>query len=110
LSDGGLAIALVEMCFAGALGASVDLSKVTAPGCSSATEVLFSESQGRILLEVAPDKQAAFEAALAGHACERIGVVQAGEMVAIAGLGGQPLVSLSHVDGKAAWKNALDFQ
>jgi phosphoribosylformylglycinamidine synthase len=110
LSDGGLAVALVEMCFAGALGASVDLSKVTAPGCSSATEVLFSESQGRILIEVAQAAQQSFEAALAGHACERIGVVKAGEMVDIAGLDGKPVVSLSHVDCKAAWKNALDFQ
>jgi phosphoribosylformylglycinamidine synthase II len=46
LSDGGLAVALAEACFGHGLGA-----RVTVPGSPTA---LFSESQGRILLAVAP--------------------------------------------------------
>jgi phosphoribosylformylglycinamidine synthase subunit PurSL len=50
LSEGGLAVALAEMCIAGRLGVEVtDL-----PHADIAT-ALFSESQGRLIVEVDPD-------------------------------------------------------
>jgi phosphoribosylformylglycinamidine synthase II len=55
LSEGGLAVALTEMLFAGGLGAAVDLAGV--PCAEDADEdatLLFSESASRYLLEVTP--------------------------------------------------------
>ncbi len=74
-SDGGLAVALAEMCIGGRLGAEVDLAEVPQCGCSGALEVLYSESTSRFVVSVAPDKQAVFEALFAGQHCARIGVV-----------------------------------
>jgi phosphoribosylformylglycinamidine synthase II len=51
LSDGGLAQGLVESCLVGGCGATIDLSPVLDPFVS-----LFSESAGRALVTVAPDK------------------------------------------------------
>jgi len=57
LSEGGLAVALSEMLFAGNLGASVDLAGVarTEDVTDDAT-IFFAESASRYLLEIAPEK------------------------------------------------------
>ena len=51
LSDGGLGVALAEACLAGQTGA-----RVTLPG--DAFTALFSESAGRVLVEVAAGREA----------------------------------------------------
>ena len=61
LSEGGLAVALAEMAFAGGVGA--DVTGFAAPGLSDEA-ALFSESTTRFLVEVRPDRTAAFEACL----------------------------------------------
>lgn len=54
LSEGGLAVALAEMAIAGRLGVFVTLS-TDAFSPLGAAELLFSESNGRLLLEVKPE-------------------------------------------------------
>ncbi|MCL6456570.1 MAG: phosphoribosylformylglycinamidine synthase subunit PurL [Gorillibacterium sp.] len=51
LSEGGLAVALAESCISGRIGAKVELATDLRPD-----HLMFSESQSRILLSVAPDK------------------------------------------------------
>lgn len=49
-SDGGLFVSLVEMCFAGRVGASLDLASLGAePGANTAQHRLFSEELGALL-------------------------------------------------------------
>ncbi len=48
ISDGGLSIAIAEMCIFGKMGASVDLSKVG----GNTHEVLFSEAQSGVVISV----------------------------------------------------------
>jgi phosphoribosylformylglycinamidine synthase len=67
LGRGGLAVALAKSAMAGMLGADVDISKITGDA-KSPTEKLFSESQGRILVSIAPQKQKEFETAMKGFA------------------------------------------
>jgi phosphoribosylformylglycinamidine synthase subunit PurSL len=55
LSEGGLAVALAEMLFAGNLGAAIDLAGVPcAEDADSDDILLFSESPTRFLLEIEP--------------------------------------------------------
>ena len=80
LSEGGLAVALAEMCIAGRLGAEVEIaglrdSAATSTDVSDPTDLLFSESNGRLLVEVAPEDAPAFEALLAEECLSRIGAV-----------------------------------
>ncbi len=71
LSDGGLGVALAEMCIGGRLGAEVNLDAVPTVGELSLTELLFSESSSRLLVSVAPEKVDTFNAYMRGtiYAC-----------------------------------------
>ncbi len=56
-SEGGLAVALAEMCLAGGVGAEVKLMSVPRDpywSYSADEAILFSESNGRFLIEVRP--------------------------------------------------------
>jgi phosphoribosylformylglycinamidine synthase len=54
LSEGGLAIALMESCIGGGLGAAVDLELLHSFRELTIEDVLFSESAGRFLISVDP--------------------------------------------------------
>jgi phosphoribosylformylglycinamidine synthase len=69
LSEGGLAVALAEMCIGGRLGATID----TLPHDDLAT-ALFSESTGRLVVEVEPRSVPAF-LRIMGDDVERLGEV-----------------------------------
>jgi phosphoribosylformylglycinamidine synthase len=74
-SDGGLAVALAEMAIGGRLGADLDCD--AAPGAARLTdlELLYSESQSRLVATVSPDNQTAFEALFAGQPAGLLGTV-----------------------------------
>ena len=71
-SKGGLAIALSLITVGGGLGADVDLSGL---GEIDAATKLFSESNSRFIVSVAPEKAAALEALFAGLPIAKVGVV-----------------------------------
>jgi len=76
LSEGGLGVAAAEMARAGRLGVRLDLSCVPRdPDVTRADVILFSESNGRFLVEVRPEDAAGFEAALAGCPFASVGEV-----------------------------------
>jgi phosphoribosylformylglycinamidine (FGAM) synthase-like enzyme len=102
-SEGGLAVALAEMALAGRLGAEVTLP--TAAGLS-AGEYLFSESNGRLLLEVAPQDAPAFEQALSGVAIALLGRVADNHRLRVV-QGGAALLDLTVDELVKAWCNIL---
>ncbi|PKL06747.1 MAG: phosphoribosylformylglycinamidine synthase [Spirochaetae bacterium HGW-Spirochaetae-9] len=89
LSDGGLGTALAEMCLGGGLGADIDLrclEQALYPlaangeilprqqyGQGLDVLILFGETNGCLLVEVAPGKAEKFEAFMAGLPCRKIG-------------------------------------
>ncbi|MCI0358448.1 MAG: phosphoribosylformylglycinamidine synthase subunit PurL, partial [Planctomycetaceae bacterium] len=91
-SEGGLAVALAEMAFAGGLGARIRLADVPherathLPGTEWNTMLLFSESASRFLVEVAPASRANFERMLreANVPFAEIGEVTASDRLEIA--------------------------
>jgi phosphoribosylformylglycinamidine synthase len=70
---GGLGIALAKSAMAGMLGCSLDIADIS--GSLRNDTVLFSESQGRVLVSVKPGDRAAFEEALADVPCALLGKV-----------------------------------
>jgi phosphoribosylformylglycinamidine synthase len=91
-SDGGLAIALAECCISGKMGASVQLEI----GDSRLDEALFGEGGARILVSVAPDRQAEWEAFLGDRLSRywrEIGTVGGGALK-LATAGGEVLIHL----------------
>jgi phosphoribosylformylglycinamidine synthase len=79
LSEGGLAVAAAELAFAGDLGVALDLGALALDALPSGYDpvatALFSESCSRFLVEVAPERCAAFEARFAGLPWARIGEI-----------------------------------
>jgi len=107
LSDGGLGVALAEMCFAGDLGAEVDLKLVPMAECTTETEVLFSETPGRILIEVSQENALNVESLFAYMPFARIGRVNRGDSISFKGFDGETVMAVSRIDAKNAWKSTL---
>ena len=81
LSEGGLAVAVAEMAFAGGYGIHLHLNQVPhalklKKTQESITALLFSESNTRFVCEVAPESVDAFTAAFAGIPVACIGSVE----------------------------------
>jgi phosphoribosylformylglycinamidine synthase len=108
LSEGGLATALAEMSFAGELGLEVNLATTASRDQLNATELLFSESNTRFVIEVEPESKAALEKLFVS-----LPLIQLGQVVAT------PNVLISHNDLQLinqpwsalfqAWHSPLDW-
>jgi phosphoribosylformylglycinamidine synthase len=118
LSEGGLAVAAAEMCFAGGLGAALQLDAVahdlgTGTDASRDVCLLFSESNSRFLCEVSPEAKQAFEQTLQGVPWAAIGRVTAEPNLEIRGTGAgdgqQPVVRAAIPELKQAWQKPLDW-
>ena len=109
LSEGGLAVAAAEMAFAGELGVELDLTAVPFDGQKSDAAILFSESNTRFLVEVAPEKEAEFLAALEGVAAAKIGSVNSGTKLTVKGIAGGNVIDAELANLKAAWLKPLDL-
>ncbi|MDR0977706.1 MAG: phosphoribosylformylglycinamidine synthase subunit PurL [Endomicrobium sp.] len=59
-SEGGLAVAVSEMAFAGGKGVKIDIDTVKTDNKMTAAETLFSESNGRFVIEIKPENESAF--------------------------------------------------
>jgi phosphoribosylformylglycinamidine synthase len=94
LSEGGLLVCAAEMAIGGRLGVTVDLAAVPAADGLTPGQVAFLERPGRLLVEVAPAGAAAFEAALAGHACAAVGAVTATAELVVSGAGAEVRVAV----------------
>ncbi|PID39110.1 MAG: hypothetical protein CR984_07825 [Proteobacteria bacterium] len=101
---GGLAVHLALVAMGGDLGLTVDLSKVPTNGTERDDVLLFSESAGRFIVTVAPDRAAAFEQEMAGFPVACVGQVAASRQLVIDGTGGRRLVDLSLDTLMSAWK------
>jgi phosphoribosylformylglycinamidine synthase len=103
LSEGGFAVAVAEMAFAGGVGA--DVTKL--PGAISEETKLFSESPTRFLIEAKPDRAAALASCFAGLPCVRVGTTVAEPRLRIAGANGEWLVWVKLSELKDAWQKPL---
>jgi phosphoribosylformylglycinamidine synthase len=70
-------------------------------------ECLFSESAGRFVATVAPEKAETLEGLFKGLPLGRVGEIIAEPRLTITAHGGRPIVDLDLKETKAAWKAAL---
>ena len=105
LSEGGLAVALAEMAFAGGLGADVrHLGAASLPD----DVLLFSESTTRFIVEVRPDKVSALQMHFGSDMpLSQIGQTCQEPRLRIAGASGTRLIEASLTELKEAWQKPL---
>ncbi len=99
LSEGGLAVAAAEMCIAGRLGLNLNLNLN-----------LFAESSGRFLVEVAPQDVAAFELAMNGHPCTRLGNITSDHMLRVRDAHGNVMIQSNVDDLCRAWQGGKEAE
>jgi phosphoribosylformylglycinamidine synthase subunit PurSL len=101
LSEGGLAVAIAEMAFAGDIGADVTgLDELKVPDAVA----LFSESPTRFLVEVRPGDEAAFRREFEGVPLFAVGRTVAERRLRIAGADGEWAVWAPLTELKEAWQ------
>jgi phosphoribosylformylglycinamidine synthase len=105
LSEGGLAVALAEMAFAGAVGA--DVTGLDALGALPDEVLLFSETPTRFVIEVAPANVQLVRECFGDVPLFPIGKAVKEPRLRIAGSGGEWLVWAQLSDLKEAWQKPL---
>jgi phosphoribosylformylglycinamidine synthase len=104
---GGLAAGLAKVAMGGRLGLKVDMAKIPGAAGCSAQELLFSESNSRFIMTVAPGDAVKVEALLNGVPFARIGEVIEERNLEIKTPGGI-LTALSICELLAKYKGTLD--
>ncbi len=107
-SEGGLAVALAEMAFAGGIGADI-IHLAELPGTANLDDTtrLFSESLTRFVLEVQPEYEAELQQHFSGLPWARLGVTVAEPRLRIAGSAGEWLIWAKLSELKEAWQKPL---
>ncbi len=106
LSEGGLAVAATEMAMAGGLGMRISIDSVARE--LSSTEVLFSESNSRFLVEVSAEAADEFENLMRSAAvpAARLGTIEDSNQLTVF-RDAQLVLEVSIPDAKEAWLRPL---
>jgi len=110
ISDGGMAVALAEMAFAGNVAVEIDLLKVPHSIKRNVLRddlILFSESNSRFIVEVAQERKKEFEDALKGITFSCIGKTVNGKRFFVKGLAGDAVIDCDIRQLKNAWQSPL---
>ena len=114
-SEGGLAVALAEMAFAGGLGIEADLrglprSPDLTPGAPGVIDaLLFSESNSRYIVEVEPEKYDAFAKLMLNLPFGQIGRVTDTQIVVIKAENGREVIKADIASLKKTWQKTFDW-
>jgi phosphoribosylformylglycinamidine synthase len=107
LSEGGLGVSAAEMAFTGDLGLEIDISKVPLSEEMRDDFALYSESNGRLLVEVPEKDYGEFESIMSDSVFARIGLVKEKKTLRLA-KNGEPLIELPLKTLIEAWKTPLE--
>ena len=107
LSEGGLAVAIAEMAFAGNVGATITLDAVTMPLPLTPEVTLFSESPTRFLIEALPEHHDELAKLFEGLPFSRIGTTHAEPTLEVHTSSQVELFTLPLSQLKKAWQEPL---
>jgi phosphoribosylformylglycinamidine synthase len=109
-SEGGLAVALAEMAFAGGLGIEADLRGLPkSADCSRIDMQLFSESNSRYVVEVEPGNYDAFVKLMLNLPFGQIGRVIEEKILIVKAENGKTVIEANIDALKQAWQKPLDW-
>ncbi|MBP7088524.1 MAG: phosphoribosylformylglycinamidine synthase subunit PurL [Candidatus Omnitrophica bacterium] len=107
-SEGGLAVAISEMCLGSNLGASIFLGEVPKESNMFDYETLFSESPSRFIIEVSKDKKNLLEKSLAGLNYGLIGCVNDTQKLVIYNPKSAEIINLGLPDLRKSWMETFE--
>ncbi|MDP6870088.1 MAG: AIR synthase-related protein [Candidatus Poseidoniaceae archaeon] len=104
-SEGGVAIAIAEMCIGGRCGAEIDID---GPGNADLWGRLWGESLGRIIVGVKQENRERFLAMMKGHNLTYMGETTDGDNLLIWD-GDELIIEANTEEMASVWKNSLDM-
>ena len=104
-SEGGLGVALAEMCIGGRIGAKIDIDGT---GNSNLWSRLWGESLGRIIIAVSPENEAAFLNHMAGSTTTYLGTIENTQKLSILD-GYDEIISADVSQMVQSWQSTLDM-
>lgn len=109
-SEGGLAVALAEMAFAGDYGIDANLKGLpVSNNCTRADTMLFSESNSRYIVEIKPEHFNDFAKLMLNLPFGKIGEVIADRKLNIASVDGEKIISADLDTLKASWQSRFKW-
>jgi len=109
-SEGGLAVALAEMAFAGGLGIEADLRGLPrSEDCCRVDAQLFSESNSRYVVEIEPEKYNDFAKVMLNLPFGQIGKVTEEKTLIIKSQDGRTVIESGIDSLKQAWQKPFDW-
>jgi len=109
-SEGGLAVALAEMAFAGGYGIEADLRGLPkSDDCTRIDSQLFSESNSRYVLEVSPQNYDAFARMMVNLPFGQIGTVTVEPRLVVTAADGAKVIDAETNDLKQTWQRTFDW-
>ena len=102
--SGGLAVHLAFMAMGSHLGLEIELARAPQIETLRMDRLLFSESAGRFIVTVDPQKADAFEACMKDHPVACVGRVTEAPVLSIRNPDGQSIIHLAVGELKTAWK------
>jgi phosphoribosylformylglycinamidine synthase II len=109
-SEGGLAVALAEMAFAGGFGIEADLRGLAkSADCSRIDTQLFSESNSRYIVEVEPGNYDAFVKLMLNLPFGQVGKIVEEKTLIIKAEDGKKVIEADIDSLKEAWQKPLDW-
>lgn len=107
IERGGLALACAKSAMGGLLGAFIDLTKVPQEGISRNDTILYSESQGRILISVEQENTETFEKLCKDIPHAKIGYVTDDSYLTIKGIDNKDIIHVSVYDLLKVYKSTF---
>ncbi len=109
-SEGGLAVGLAEMAFAGGYGIKADLRGLAcSDDCVRDDAQLFSESNSRYIVEVGPDDYDAFSRLMLNLPFGKLGDVVEEQRLVIMSRKQKKVINVGLDELKSAWQGPLDW-
>ncbi|MBN1795700.1 MAG: phosphoribosylformylglycinamidine synthase subunit PurL [Sedimentisphaerales bacterium] len=109
-SEGGLAVALAEMAFAGGLGIEADLKALPrSPDCNNTAAQLFSESNSRYVIEVEPGRFGDFAKLMLNLPFGQIGKVTEDANLIIKDQNGKTVIDADINELKKTWQKTFNW-
>ena len=111
ISDGGLGIAVAEMCIGSGIGAEIFLNNVPFEGIRRTDEaLLYSESLSRFVVEIDKKHKGRFEKIFSGLPAEMIGRTKKQKTMDIYGLEGDEYISVDIKLLTKLWRSRFNWQ
>ncbi len=109
-SEGGLAVALAEMAFAGGFGIETDLRGLPkTKNCDRTDSQLFSESNSRYIVEVEPEKYDVFAKLMLDLPFGQLGCVTDTQLLIIKDQKGEKVIDAEINSLKKAWQKTFNW-